>query len=194
LWGLLYLGMKKAEIRKLALAQRKELSEAQVQAYSMALLAQFSLIDLSAVKTVHIFLPILEKKEPDTFLFIEWLSEQHPEIKIIVPRADFDAALMISHVYTGRDNLQKNLYHIPEPQQSEVHTGEIDLVIVPLLAFDLRGYRVGYGKGFYDRFLGPIQTQKVGLSFFDPVEVISDADPYDVRLDSCITPEKIFFF
>lgn len=186
--------MKKAEIRKLATAQRKELSEDQVAEYSRALLLQFSLVDLSAVKTIHIFLPILEKKEPDTFLFIEWLREYHPEIRIVVPRADFDTALMTSHVYTGRDDLQKNLYQILEPQQSEVHTGDIDLVIVPLLAFDLRGYRVGYGKGFYDRFLGPIRTQKIGLSFFDPVALISDPDPHDVRLDSCITPEKIFFF
>lgn len=176
------------------MAQRKGLSDDQIEEYSCDLLTHFSSLDLSQVKTIHIFLPIVEKREPDTFLFIDWLVEEHPQIKIIVPKADFDAVLMTSHVYSGRKDLQKNLYNILEPQQSEIHTGDVDLVLVPLLAFDERGYRVGYGKGFYDRFLAPVQTMKIGLSLFGPVETISDVHKDDIMLDACITPEKIFRF
>jgi 5-formyltetrahydrofolate cyclo-ligase len=186
--------MTKAEIRKNAMLERKGLSEVEVVDYSRRMLLQFSGLDFSDVKTVHVFLPIVEKREPDTFLFIEWLQEAHPEIRILVPRADFDTALMTHHVYSGTADLQKNLYNILEPQKSEIHTGDIDLVLVPLLAFDRLGYRVGYGKGFYDRFLQPIQTRKIGLSFFEPVDRIDDVDENDVGLDACITPQGIIEF
>lgn len=186
--------MTKAELRKLAIVERKGLSDEQVEAYSRQLLAHFTSFDFSAVKVVHVFLPIAEKKEPDTFLFVDWLALHHPEIKIIVPKADFDTALMSNYVYTGKEGLIRNLYHILEPEKGELHTGDVDLVLVPMLAFDKQGYRVGYGKGFYDRFLQGIETLKIGLSFFDPVEQIADVDSHDIALDLCITPDKIHRF
>jgi len=186
--------MVKAEIRKVAKMQRKGLSEAQIETYSRRLLHHFSLMDFSRVKSIHVFLPIAEQKEPDTFLFIDWLQENHPEIKILVPKADFETALMQHYVYTGRDSLEKNLYNILEPAQGELHQGDVDLVLVPLLAFDLRGYRVGYGKGFYDRFLTGVVARKVGLSFFDPVDQIADVHDNDIRLDSCICPNRVYNF
>ncbi|WP_276091335.1 5-formyltetrahydrofolate cyclo-ligase [Pedobacter sp. JY14-1] len=186
--------MTKAELRKQSLRARKALSEHQAEVYSKMLLEQFKRLNFEGVRAVHLFLPILEQREPDTFLFIEWLEREWPEVKVIVPRADFDTALMTHHVYRGREELVKNLYNILEPPAREWHTGDIDVVLVPLLAFDLRGYRVGYGKGFYDRFLGAMQTRKVGLSFFGPVELIDDVHQDDVRLDICITPERIYEF
>jgi len=186
--------MTKAEIRKVAIMQRKWLSEDQIEDYSLQLLRQFSLLDFSSVRTIHVFLPITEKKEPNTFLFIDWLSVNYPEIKIIVPRADFDTALMTNYVYQGKDGLVKNLYNILEPTQGELHNGEVDLVLIPMLAFDLKGYRVGYGKGFYDRFLQRIVTKKIGLCFFGPVEQISDVNEHDICLDLCITPNKVYSF
>lgn len=193
-WVLLSLDMTKAEIRKQAIAQRKALSDGQVATYSGALLEHFAALDFSTVRTVHVFLPIAEKKEPDTFLFIDWLALHHPEIRVIVPRADFETALMHNYVYKGREGLEKNFYNIMEPAKGELHNGEVDMVLVPLLAFDVRGYRAGYGKGFYDRFLQGLDTLKIGLSFFGPLEQIEDIDVYDVRLDACITPEKIYRF
>lgn len=186
--------MTKAALRKIAKTQRKGLSDKQVQDYSRQLLAHFSMLDFSAVRTIHIFLPIAEKKEPDTFLFIEWLALHHPDIKIIVPKADFDTALMTNYVYSGKDALIKNLYNILEPEKGELHTGDVDMVIVPMLAFDQSGYRVGYGKGFYDRFLEGLRTQKIGLSFFEPVDAIADVNVHDVPLDRCITPSGVYVF
>ncbi len=186
--------MKKAVLRKQALAQRKSLSPSQSTFLSQGLLEQFKLLDLSSVHVLHIFLPIVEKNEPDTFLIIEWLAESHPEIKIIVPKADFDTAMMQNFIYEGKDSLSRNLYQILEPEKGSLHTGDVDLVLVPLLGFDLNGYRAGYGKGFYDRFLSGIQTFKVGLSLFDPVECIEDFNEHDVRMDCCLTPDKTYFF
>lgn len=186
--------MTKAALRKAAGLQRKGVSEEQLKAYSQRLLDQFSQLDFSTVDTIHIFLPIVEKKEPDTFLFIDWLTLHHPNIKIVVPRADFDSALMTNYVYSGREGLVKNLYNILEPEKGSLHTGGVDMVLIPMLAFDLRGYRVGYGKGFYDRFLQNIETKKIGLCFFDPVELIEDVNEYDVVMDLCITPDKVYSF
>ena len=158
------------------------------------MLNQFITLDFSAVKTLHIFLPIEEKKEPNTFLLIEWLAENYPQIKIIVPKADFKTRLMTNHEYLGVNDLKKNRYHILEPQKGIIHHGEIDLVFIPLLAFDKAGYRVGYGKGFYDRFLENINAQKIGLSLSPAIERIDDVNEHDIRLDFCITPTKTIKF
>jgi 5-formyltetrahydrofolate cyclo-ligase len=186
--------MTKSELRKISKEQRKALSKEELQALSQGLLENFKKLNLSAIKSIHIFLPIEEKQEPDTFLIINWLQSVHPEIKIIVPKADFESAKMSHHPYSHLDDLKKNKFNILEPETAELHTGDIDLVLVPLLAFDRRGYRVGYGKGFYDRFLQGVDTIKLGISLFEPVDDITDPDAYDIPLDSCITPVKRYDF
>jgi 5-formyltetrahydrofolate cyclo-ligase len=186
--------MNKAEIRSIQTTRRDALSGKELMALNEGLLHQFAALDFTALKTVHVFLPIAEKKEPDTFMLIRWLQTHHPDIQIIVPRADFKTTLMTHHLYTAEDLLRKNLFNIPEPVQDEEHAGEIDLVIIPLLAFDDRGYRVGYGKGFYDRFLSGLNCIKAGLSFFESVGTISDTHSNDIRLDLCITPTETIYF
>lgn len=186
--------MLKAEIRKQALKERLAYNNDNYQKLNKMLLEQFRALDFSEVKTIHIFLPIVEKNEPNTFLLIEWLAENHPHIKIIVPKADFKTALMTNHEYLGINDLQKNLYNILEPQKGSIHNGEIDMVLIPLLAFDKMGYRVGYGKGFYDRFLENINAQKIGLSLSPAIEKIDDVNEHDIKLDFCITPTEIINF
>ena len=186
--------MLKAEIRKQALKERLSYSNDDYQKLNEMLLSEFQMLDFSTIKTIHIFLPIVEKREPNTFLMIEWLVGNHPEIKIIVPKADFETALMTNHEYLGVNDLQKNFYNILEPQKGTIHNGEIDMVLIPLLAFDKRGYRVGYGKGFYDRFLENINAQKIGLSLSPAIDKIDDVNEYDIRLDYCITPTDIIKF
>ncbi len=72
----------------------------------------------------------------------------------------------------------------------------IDWVLVPLLAFDRRGHRVGYGKGFYDRFLAGCRSdaRKIGLSLFAPVVAIDDIGSQDVALDAVVTPDRVWTF
>jgi 5-formyltetrahydrofolate cyclo-ligase len=73
---------------------------------------------------------------------------------------------------------------------------EIDLVLVPLLTFDKRGHRVGYGKGYYDKFLARCNPYviKIGLNFYDPVDEISDINAFDIPLDFCVTHHEIYAF
>ncbi len=186
--------MNKPQIRKQALQQRNLLTEEDCARLSQKLLEGFKTLDFLKIKSVHVFLPIQVKKEPDTFLLINWLRENHPEIEIIIPKADFESNLMSHHRYSGKEDLANNHYHIPEPKDAKLTTTKPDMVLVPLLAFDLKGYRVGYGKGFYDRFLQNLSTQKIGLSFFDAITEINDVHLNDVRLDKCITPNGIIEF
>lgn len=186
--------MDKKQIRKQALERRNSLADVELAALSEKLLAGFKTLDLSEIKSIHIFLPILAKKEPDTFLIIDWLQENYPNIEIIVPKADFEISVMNHYTYAGKEDLSNNHYHIPEPQKAKLTTTKPDMVLVPLLAFDQKGFRVGYGKGFYDRFLQNLQTLKIGLSFFDALIEIKDVHLNDVRLDKCITPNGIVEF
>lgn len=186
--------MTKAELRKKALAQRNNLSAPDYRKACDRLLAGFRTLNFEKVNCVHFFLPISERKEPDTFLLIDWLKTVYPHIQVAVSKADFSNHTMTTHPYEGRDKLVVNAYGIPEPATDLVLNLEPDLIIVPLLAFDMEGHRLGYGKGFYDRFLHDKKAQKVGLSFFGPVSEIIDVHLNDVKLDRCITPKAVFAF
>ena len=103
-----------------------------------------------------------------------------------------------NYLITDSTSFKKNSWGIPEPVDGIlVPEGKIDVVFVPLLAFDVLGNRVGYGKGYYDTFLNKCrqETIKIGLSFFQAEDdLISDVHENDVGLDYCITPEKVYTF
>ncbi len=184
----------KSTLRKEALSKRIALSQKELDALNHELLNQVKTLDFTNVKSIHIFLPIAAKREPNTFLLIDWLQQKHPEIMIVVPKADFDTSTMSQHIYYGKEQLCPNDYQILEPINDEPFLGVPDMVIIPLLVVDRNGFRVGYGKGFYDRFLENITTQKIGLSFFEPTEEIIDVHLNDIRLDKCITPSGVLKF
>lgn len=186
--------MLKSALRKQALAERKSLSDVAYEELNNKLLTQFKTLDLTKVRAIHLFLPIAKYKEPNTFLIIDWLQLQHPEITIIVPKADFLTCEMTQHVYNGKHDLVESKHQILEPKGGQLFVGMPDIVLIPLLVVDQKGYRVGYGKGFYDRFLQNLPTQRIGLSFFAPIVAINDVHLNDIRLDMCITPEEIINF
>jgi 5-formyltetrahydrofolate cyclo-ligase len=84
-----------------------------------------------------------------------------------------------------------------EPKRgSNISPADIDMVIVPLLAVDQQGHRIGYGKGYYDRFLKLCRTDclKIGVSFFEPEETIKEKSTEDVLLNGCLTPNGYIGF
>lgn len=184
----------KTSIRKQELSRRKALSIGQCSELNLRLLESFKQLDFTAMRVIHTFLPISGKNEPDTFLLIQWLQQNHPHITILIPKADFETSLMTHHVFRSKDLLEKNKFEIWEPLDEGIVADGIDLVLVPLLAVDLRGYRVGYGKGFYDRFLENLTAIKLGLSFFPPEGSIEDIHENDIRLDACLLPDTIVYF
>jgi 5-formyltetrahydrofolate cyclo-ligase len=94
------------------------------------------------------------------------------------------------YYYEGLQQLDQNQYGIFEPTHgTPVELGRIDAVIVPLLIADKSGHRLGYGRGYYDRFLSQCNTNcvKIGLSLFNVEEKVP-TDDWDVKLDLIITP------
>jgi 5-formyltetrahydrofolate cyclo-ligase len=189
------LKMLKAGLRKLFLQKRKELTALELETSNKKIAELFFTFLPPAVFTVHIYLPILGKNEIDTWPVIHRLWELG--INTVVPVMDRETYTLQSYLLTPETKLAENEWQIPEPVNSAfVEHQVIDLVVMPLLSFDYQGYRVGYGKGYYDKFLASFGHQpiKVGLSFFDPVPEIADRNDADVPMDYCITPEKVFRF
>lgn len=189
--------MQKSELRRHMLQLRRALPAAEVQRRSQQIADQFfRRFALKAGQTVHVFLPILKNNEVNTWLIIDRLRQQHPEVRVAVPVTDVAQNILTHHHLTDEAVLMENKWGIPEPQNARIiHAPEVDVVLIPLLAFDEAGHRVGYGKGFYDRFLADCRMDvlKVGLSLEAPVESINDTNPYDVPLDAVVMPEGVWF-
>lgn len=161
------------------------------------LLSQFTTLDLSEVGFLHLFIPIEKYHEPNTYPIINYVQQLFPQIKIVVSRSNFEDCSMQHYILDQHTIFETNKWGISEPISGvQVDSSAIDMIIVPLLVFDLLGYRVGYGKGFYDRFFSGCKAdvQRVGLSFFDPIDVILDKNEYDVQLTQAITPNRIYHF
>lgn len=190
--------MLKAELRRIYLARQKSFSQIQ-RTRKSELIGEmfFANFDLSKINFLHCFLPIEKFNEIDTHIILQKIRLNFPHVQTLVPRVNFQINEIENLLFTHENELAPNLWQISEPTHDElIESGKIDAVLVPLVCFDERGFRVGYGKGFYDRLLKNCRRDclKIGLSFFPPVEKIEDAQTFDVRLDYCITPEKIFGF
>lgn len=187
--------MLKKELRQKYKTLRNELSEIEIEEKSLAIANNILQLPLWDKTYFHVFLPIEEQKEVNTEFILHLLSGKDKEI--VISKSDFETRNMTHFLLTDNIKIKKNEYNIPEPIDGlEVPATKIDVVFVPLLAFDKKGNRVGYGKGFYDKFLSQCkpETIKIGLSFFEPEELISDLFESDVLLDYCVCPDKVYAF
>lgn len=183
--------MTKAEARQFYLEKRKALDDAYRDKLNQKLLDRIVSSDtFRKAGTIHIFLSMERTREPDTWKILA-LNK-----KFAVPRINSSGRL--DHFYyEGLQQLKENRFGILEPVGGvAANIKEIDLVFVPLAAYDIDGNRVGYGKGYYDRFLKDVRSDcvKAGLSFFEPAEVFSDVEAHDVPLDLCFTSNKVYEF
>jgi 5-formyltetrahydrofolate cyclo-ligase len=187
--------MTKKELRIKYKALRETLSADEADERSLLIANKLVAMDIWSYTYFHLFLTIEEQKEINTEYILHLLAGKDKEI--VVSRSDFDTHSMTHYLLTDNTKLRKNQYGIPEPVDGiKVPPAKIDVVFVPMLAFDATGHRTGYGKGFYDRFLAGCRPDvvKIGLSFFEPEEKITDVNPTDIVLDYCITPKKVYEF
>lgn len=187
--------MFKKEFRVKYKALRKELTDIEIEEKSLAIANALLSLPIWDKTYFHIFLPIVEQNEVDTEFILHLLSGKDKEI--VISKSDFATRSMTHYLLTDNTRIQKNQYNIPEPVDGiEVPVAKIDVVFVPLLAFDAKGNRVGYGKGFYDKLLSECnpKTIKIGLSFYAPEELIEDVLESDVLMDYCVTPDKVYRF
>lgn len=187
--------MNKKDIRKKYKSLRQALSIETIEDFSLAIANNLLRLPIWEKSYFHLFLTIEEQQEVATEYVLQILAGKDKEI--IVSKSDFTTFEMVHYLLTDNTKFQKNEYNIPEPIEGiEVPDSKIEVVFVPLLAYDKLGNRVGYGKGFYDRFLSKCkpETIKIGLSFFDPEIEIEDASSMDMKLNYCVTPHQVYAF
>lgn len=185
--------MKKADARKYYRNLRKQFSVEEINKMSDNIFSQIKKLQLKDANTFHIFLPIEKNNEIITYPIIDWLFDQKKDI--VLPLVVGDD--MINCKVKKGFKTQLNSLQIPEPiEYSEIDSSLIDVVFVPMFVADKKGNRVGYGGGYYDRFLSRCKpnTKKIGLTYFRPIDVIDDAYEGDIPLDYLVTPEAIVSF
>jgi 5-formyltetrahydrofolate cyclo-ligase len=189
------MAMNKNELRTKYKALRQVLTPNKIDELSLSITNNVLKLDLWDKTYFHVFLAIEEQKEVNTEYILHLLQGKDKEI--IISKSDFVTRKMTHYLLTDNTKIKKNEYNIPEPINGlEVPVDKIEVVFVPLLAYDQKGHRVGYGKGFYDKFLCECkpETIKIGLSFFEAEELIEGVLETDVKLDYCINPNKIIAF
>lgn len=190
--------MNKQALRDEYKALRKALSPDQLNEQSKLICTSvIKLISQQNLKNIHLFLPIGKNKEVNTWPLYHSLiiSEKRT---VVLSKTHWESKSLSHHRMTAGDQLEESGLGIPEPVHDRIFDiNELDLVLVPLLSFDLKGHRIGYGAGFYDRFLSqcPSKTLKVGLSLVPPLaSELIPTDDHDIALDLCITPDQVYDF
>ena len=186
--------MNKAELRKLYKEKRMGLSLADVESMSIEIANNSLRLPVWDHSYFHIFLPIQAKKEVNTEYLLHIL--QGKDKSVVISKSDFGTMEMRHFLLQEHTVIRTNEFGIPEPESGiEISPAQLDVVFVPLLAFNSKGHRIGYGKGFYDRFLRKCRPECliVGLSFFETEDLFIHENT-DFPMDFCITPKKVYGF
>lgn len=184
----------KHNLRQEAKTQRKVLSVEEIELYSIQIAKQVGTFFDFRDKQISCFLSMESQHEVLTEYIFKGLECNN---QLFVPVTNFQEGSMVQVPYSLGDTLEFNAYQIPEPriQLSPIIPTELDVVFIPLLQADVRGNRLGYGKGFYDRYLALCRPDviKIGLNFFEPIPSIP-IEETDIPLDYLIIPNRIYEF
>ena len=189
--------MTKKEARIKYKAKRLALPEKDRVKLDDLLLIQFQKLFFENVQILLSYLPMPHTAEPHTNLFSRYLAHLIPGLQTAYPVTDFSTTSLQAVAVDDDTEFALNEFQITEPAGDKtIQPQDIDLVFVPALICDVDGYRVGYGKGFYDRYLPQCREDviKISFSYFEPIEKIDDSNEYDVPVDYCITPDCIYEF
>lgn len=187
--------MTKRDLRKKYRAMRMEMPVKKFAESERKVIDRLlQLPDLGQGTSVHTYLPLRKRREIDTWPIIETLWKQNKRVR--VPALSRNMPEMECIELESGDELELAQWGLEEPVVKRRAPPEnLDVAIVPLLCFDVHGHRVGYGKGYYDRFFEKAtRCTRIGLSLFGPETPIDDIDEMDVPLHMCVTPERVYVF
>ena len=187
--------MTKAALRKKYQSLRNDLNPEQIEELSLAIANQSLKLPIWNQTYYHLYLPILHKKEVNTEYILQILQGKDKEV--VLSKSDFQNNELTHFLLTENTTIKTNSYGIPEPSDGiEVPISKIEVIFIPLLTFDKSGQRVGYGKGFYDRFLTECrpEVQKIGLCLEGAVPLIEEVGEWDIPLDFCVSPQRCYEF
>ena len=184
---------RKIRVRKGMIAQRRALSAEAVRERSAAIRSRLvGLPEYAEARVVHCYVSA-KNNEVDTRRLISDALEEGK--RIVVPVTDVRQRRLDHSEIVSLDELEPSVFGLLEPKEAcrrLIGIVEMDLVIVPGVAFDPRGHRIGFGGGFYDRFLREVRAPKIALAYsFQVLEAI-EVDPHDVKMDQIVTDERIY--
>ena len=189
--------ISKATLRNTYKQRRKALTDKDRLKLDDLILIQFQKLILHDVHAVLSYWPIKSHYEINTLPITDYLSFKIPGLRVCFPKTDFAQTKLHAIEVEKETSFEMNHAGIGEPTTGElIYPEELDMVFVPMLAYDKKGFRVGYGKGFYDRYLQMCRRNviKVGFSYFEPEEAIPEVNEFDIPLNLAITPQSIYEF
>ena len=187
--------MQKSEARQFFNDKRKDLSNSDCLKLDDLLLIQFQRFNWDAINCIGSFYPLEKNNEPNSLLLAKYLKLIIPGLKIAYPRILQDGINM--DFFEETEEFTENKWGIIEPLPiQKIKYQEMNAILVPLLGFDKTGHRIGYGKGFYDRYFenNYNTSLRIGISYFEPIPKLEDTNQFDVPLTHCITPSNIYEF
>ncbi len=181
---------QKKLLRKTILEKRKQLCESET-AVKNAVITE-KLLNLEKVQSADLVLPFVSANgEVGTREFIAKCFET--EKTVAVPRCIDGSNMQFCIIHTF-DDLEKGMYGIDEPKQYceiiKAEDAENSVLIVPALCFNAKGYRLGYGKGYYDRFISRYKGYTVGVCYDEFLTEEIPVDEYDRCVDTVITDKR----
>ena len=183
--------MDKAAIRREALSRRDSIGHDLKKAKDERIMGRvLGLPEFEAARTVLLYVSF--KSEVDTIPLIRHCLENGK--RVVLPKVDREENELLLFEIKNMEELAPGCFGIPEPsvgrdRKAEVH--DMDLVIVPGVAFDERRNRLGYGKGFYDNLLKSKRSPAIALSYEDQIVPALPAESHDVRMDKVVTDKRI---
>lgn len=180
----------KEELRSHFLKKRNNLSGKEVEERSRHIIKRvLKTGEFQVAETIHSYVSIQKNREVDTFRFLETCLQMNKQV--VVPKIVGEGQLNHFEI-DSLDDLRENSWGVPEPVDGkEISVRELDLVIVPMVAGDRNKNRIGYGAGYYDRFLQSCSVPKMGLLFdcqlYDNTLPVEN---FDIPLDILITESQ----
>ncbi|GAC1369292.1 MAG: hypothetical protein NVSMB39_0980 [Candidatus Saccharimonadales bacterium] len=139
-----------------------------------------------------LFLPIERQHEINLWPLVRWIWSEHPAVEVYVPRVDGDKIEAVR--ITPLTKVAGSAFGIPEPVDGDnlESREQLDLILTPLLGFDAAGHRVGYARGYFDRFFATQpMAERIGLGYeclYEPGGIAAEA--HDVKLSAVITEDR----
>ena len=184
----------KENLRKKALKLRKSISQKTIDNLSVKIANELTKRFDFKNKNIHLFLPIEKRHEVNTWYLYHLISSYS---KISTSLFDKDQGKWKCISFKNKTEFTTTAFNVPTPYEFEYSNWEeIDFIIVPLLVFDTKGHRIGYGKGIYDQILESIDAKciKIGVSVLNISEEQIDSESHDISLNYCQTPFKLYNF
>ncbi|WP_295731022.1 5-formyltetrahydrofolate cyclo-ligase [uncultured Muribaculum sp.] len=177
--------MRKEEIRSRIKARKAILTDAERRSAAEAV---FSVLENSVAFMMAENI-LLYHSLPDELSTRGFIEKWHSRKNFFLPRVN---GVNLEVLPYDRSSLRLGAFQIEEPEGDDVRDiSSIELIVVPGVAYDRRGNRVGRGKGYYDRMLASTRATKVGVGYdFQLVDDI-DADPHDVTMDLVVTEHEV---